>query len=100
MELKIKALYHVVKSISSSLDMDDVLNSIAREAAKATPIERLMLETDCPYMSPEPMRKQKVNEPALLVHTAKFLSELKEVELSELAEITTANSERFFGINL
>jgi Tat protein secretion system quality control protein TatD with DNase activity len=44
------------------------------------------------------VRKQKVNEPALLVHTAKFLSELKEVELPELAEITTTNAKRFFGI--
>ncbi|MBN2593694.1 MAG: TatD family hydrolase, partial [Sedimentisphaerales bacterium] len=49
-----------------------------REAAKIVPTDRLMLETDCPYMSPEPMRKQKINEPALMVHTARFLAVLKE----------------------
>ncbi|MBN1795469.1 MAG: TatD family hydrolase [Sedimentisphaerales bacterium] len=70
----------------------------AREAAKATPLDRLMLETDCPYMSPEPVRKQKVNEPALMVHTAKFLAELKGVSFSEFADITTRNAKSFFGI--
>ena len=37
-----------------------------RDAAKIVPLEKMMIETDCPYMSPEPMRKQKINEPALL----------------------------------
>ena len=36
-----------------------------------------MVETDAPYMSPEPVRKQKPNEPALMVHTAKFLADLQ-----------------------
>jgi TatD DNase family protein len=44
----------------------------AREAAKIVPTDRLMLETDCPYMSPVPMRNQKINEPDLMVHTARF----------------------------
>lgn len=74
--------------------------NIAREAAKAVPLERIMLETDCPYMSPEPMRKQKVNEPALLVHTARFLAELKRVDFYEFADITTKNAKSFFNIEL
>jgi len=71
---------------------------IARQAAQVVPIERLMIETDCPYMSPEPMRKQKVNEPALMVHTARFLAELKEMELADFAARTKANSVAFFGL--
>jgi TatD DNase family protein len=70
----------------------------ARQAAKIVPVERLMLETDCPYMSPEPMRKQKINEPALMIHTAKFLAELKEMDLTDFTEAVTATSKNFFGI--
>jgi TatD DNase family protein len=70
---------------------------IARQAAKVVPLDRLMLETDCPYMSPAPMRNQKVNEPSLMIHTAKFLAELKGVDIEEFAAAVTATSERFFG---
>lgn len=69
-----------------------------REVAKIIPIERLMIETDAPYMSPEPMRKQKVNEPALLVHTAKLIAELKGMELTKFAEQVTATTKKFFGL--
>jgi len=68
-----------------------------RAAAKVVPLDRLMLETDCPYMSPEPMRKQKVNEPALLIHIARFLVELKEMSLTEFAQAVTDTSSTFFG---
>jgi len=67
-----------------------------REAALIVPMDHLMLETDCPYMSPAPKRKQKINEPALLIHTAKCLAELKGVPLLQFAERTLANSRRFF----
>jgi TatD DNase family protein len=69
-----------------------------RESAKLVPLEKMMIETDCPYMSPEPMRKQRINEPALLVHTAKFLAELKNVHPEEFADVTTATAQRFFSI--
>lgn len=69
-----------------------------RRAAKLVPLERLMLETDCPYMSPEPMRKQKVNEPALMVHTAKFLAELRGMAPNEFAAAVTATSTAFFAL--
>jgi len=70
-----------------------------RQAAKVVPPDRLMLETDCPYMTPEPMRKQKVNEPALMIHTVKFLADLKGVSFEELAIAATANSRIFFNIH-
>jgi len=72
---------------------------LTRQAAKIVPLNRLMLETDCPYMSPEPMRKQKVNEPALMVHTAKFLAELKEMDPPDFANAITATSKTFFGLS-
>jgi len=70
----------------------------ARQTAKIVPLERLMLETDCPYMSPAPMRNQKINEPALMVHTARFLAELKEMEPVDFARAVTATSKSFFGL--
>lgn len=69
-----------------------------RRAAAVVPVERLMLETDCPYMSPEPVRKQKPNEPALLIHVARFLAELKQMDLEDFTRAVTATSRRFFGL--
>ncbi len=71
----------------------------ARRAAAAVPVDRLMVETDCPYMSPAPMRKQKTNEPGLMVHTAKLLAEVKNVDLETLAAATTATAKEFFGLS-
>jgi TatD DNase family protein len=69
-----------------------------REAAKVVPLDRLMIETDCPYMSPEPIRHIKPNEPALMVHTARFIAELKGIPLEELASATTETAKRFFNL--
>jgi TatD DNase family protein len=69
-----------------------------REAAKVAPLDRMMLETDCPYMTPEPVRRQKVNEPAFMIHTAKFLADLKGASFEELATAATATSRVFFNI--
>jgi TatD DNase family protein len=71
---------------------------IKQQAAEVVPLDRLMLETDCPYMSPEPVRKQKVNEPALMVHTARFLAELKNMPLLDFEEAVAATSRAFFGL--
>ena len=69
-----------------------------RAAAAVTPIDRLMLETDCPYMSPEPMRKQKVNEPGLMVHTAARMAELKCMDHEAFARAITKTSRGFFDL--
>ena len=69
-----------------------------RENASKRFLERMMIETDCPYMSPEPMRKQKINEPALLVYTAQKIAELKGVDIETLAEQLERNTKEFFGI--
>ncbi|MDP2933366.1 MAG: TatD family hydrolase, partial [bacterium] len=71
----------------------------AREVVKVVPIERMMIETDCPFMSPEPMRRQKVNEPALLVHTAARIAELKGTDIETLAEKLTATTKGFFNLS-
>jgi TatD DNase family protein len=57
-----------------------------------------MIETDCPYMSPEPMRKQKINEPAFLVHTAKYIAQLKKMDLESFATAVTSTTKSFFGL--
>ena len=71
---------------------------MAREAAAAVPMDRLMVETDCPYMSPEPVRSRKPNEPALMVHTAHFLAELKGLSAEQFASESTRTAIRFFGL--
>jgi TatD DNase family protein len=69
-----------------------------QEAVKTIPIERIVLETDCPYLSPVPMRGKR-NEPAFLIYTAQKLAELKETTIEKVAEITTQNAIKFFNLN-
>lgn len=69
-----------------------------RQAAGMAPLEKLMLETDCPYMTPEPVRKHRVNEPAFLVHTAKFLAELKNIDYEDFTQAVTKTTKNFFSI--
>jgi TatD DNase family protein len=68
-----------------------------REVVRITPIDRLFVETDAPYLAPEPVRKQKVNEPALVMHTARVVAEIKGLSIESLDEMTTRNVEAFFG---
>ncbi|HHV94026.1 MAG TPA: TatD family hydrolase [Firmicutes bacterium] len=68
-----------------------------RGVAAKVPLERIVLETDCPYLSPEPYRGRR-NEPAYLVYTLAKLAELKGISEAEAAEITTANAKAVFGL--
>jgi TatD DNase family protein len=68
-----------------------------REVVKLTPMDRLLIETDAPYLTPEPMRKQKVNEPALVTYVAAKVAELKGISVAEVDAVTTANAGRLFG---
>ncbi|HMQ03937.1 MAG TPA: TatD family hydrolase [Pyrinomonadaceae bacterium] len=61
-----------------------------REAARVVPLDRLLVETDCPFMAPVPHRGKR-NEPAMVVHTARFLAELHGISFDDLAKQTTAN---------
>jgi TatD DNase family protein len=70
-----------------------------REAARVVPLEKLLIETDCPYLAPVPLRGKR-NEPAFVVETAKFLAEFKGIELEELAQATTQNFSDLFQIEL
>ncbi len=69
-----------------------------RAAAKIVPPDRLLVETDAPYLSPEPVRKVFPNVPAHVVHTARLLAEVRGVPFEELAAQTTANARKLFGL--
>ena len=71
-------------------------NNDLRAAAAVCPIEQLVVETDGPYLSPEPVRSQRVNEPAYVVHTARRIADLKGISLADFDRATTANAQRFF----
>jgi TatD DNase family protein len=68
-----------------------------REVVKMTPMDRLLVETDAPYLTPEPMRKQKTNEPAMVIHVAERVAELKKMSVEQVDAQTTANAEALFG---
>ncbi|WP_114391652.1 TatD family hydrolase [Oleisolibacter albus] len=66
-----------------------------REAASIVPLDRLLVETDAPYLAPVPLRGKR-NEPAFTVHTAELLADLKGVSYADLEAATTANFLRLF----
>lgn len=68
-----------------------------RAIARTLPLERLLVETDCPYLTPVPFRGKR-NEPARVVETAKFLAELKDVTPEEVGNVTSENFARLFGV--
>jgi len=68
-----------------------------REAVRMTPRDRLLVETDCPYLAPVPFRGKR-NEPAHVARTAEKVAEVWGVSLDEVGEITTANATRLFRL--
>ena len=67
-----------------------------REAAKLVPDERLLVETDAPYLSPQAVRKQR-NQPAFVAHTVEFLALLRGASVAELGTLVERNAARLFG---
>lgn len=70
------------------------LQAIARDY----PADQLMVETDAPYLSPDPVRGKRPNEPSYVAHTARFLAALRGVSFEALADQTTRNARAFFGV--
>jgi len=68
-----------------------------REVARSVPMERLLVETDCPYLAPLPHRGKR-NEPAFVLETAAKLAELKGVSVEEIASVTCGNFKRLFNL--
>ena len=62
-----------------------------------TPLNRIMLETDCPFMTPVPNRG-KLNEPANILHIAQWIAKVKRIDVSEVAESTTSTAQIFFDL--
>ncbi len=69
-----------------------------KDIAARVPAERLLVETDCPYLAPEPFRGRR-NEPAYVRYVAEHIAELRNVPAEELARVTTANAKRLFGVD-
>ena len=68
-----------------------------RAAARVVPLDRLMVETDCPYLTPEPRRGER-NEPAYVVHTAQRLAEVLGLSFEQVEELTVRNTVSAFGL--
>lgn len=69
-----------------------------RDSAKLVPLDRLMVETDAPYLTPEPHRGHRPNEPRFVVHTAAYLAELHGQPTDRFIERLDGNAERFFRL--
>ena len=70
-----------------------------RQAAAIVPDDRLLIETDAPFLSPEPVRRMKTNEPAHVAHVAACLAAVRNTTPDHLADQTTANARRFFSLD-
>lgn len=69
-----------------------------REVVRQIPIEHLLVETDCPYLAPQPVRGKR-NEPAYVRHTAEMIAQVKGLTFDDVARITSFNAMQLFGIN-
>ena len=94
--------------ILESMDFPDPVISISikpesnadslRRIVKYIPDDALLVETDAPYLAPEPKRG-KENEPSLIAYTIKKLSELKKISFEEIASLTSKNAKRLFNLD-
>ncbi len=70
---------------------------VPKEVAKEVALDRLLIETDCPYLSPEPYRGKR-NEPMFVSYVAEEIAKIKGISIEEVAEVTTKNAKKLFGI--
>lgn len=69
-----------------------------REVAARVPSDRLLVETDAPYLTPHPERGKRPNHPAMVRHTATCLADVRGVSVDELSDVTTCNAKKVFGL--
>ena len=69
-----------------------------QEVAKNVPLDRLMIETDSPYLAPEPVRGRR-NEPLNVEHICRLIAKLRDMDAQQLCDITRENGKRFYGID-
>ena len=74
-------------------------NSLLRDAVRHIPLDRILLETDCPYLTPVPYRGRR-NEPVYVRYVAEEIARLKGLTIDEVAGQTLANTQRLFGIDV
>jgi TatD DNase family protein len=70
---------------------------VLRETVAKIPIERLLLETDCPYLAPVPLRGKR-NEPSFVRYVAQTVTQIKKLSFEEIAQATTRNAQELFGL--
>ncbi len=95
------ALARQVLDLGFSIGIDGPItypkNEVLREAARAVPLESILLETDCPFLAPQ-AKRGKPNQPAFLTYTCQGLAQALGREPAEVARVTTANTRRLFGL--
>lgn len=67
-----------------------------RDVVKGVPLDKFMVETDCPYLAPQAYRGKR-NEPAYVLETAKMIADIRSIELAEVEKLAVENSKKFFG---
>ena len=72
-------------------------NKVTKETVKKLPIEKIVIETDCPYLTPEPFRGKR-NEPVYVRYIAEEIARIKEMPLEKVIEITTGNAKKVYNI--
>jgi len=94
-ELALGLGFHISLAGPVTFKKADALKAVA----KMVPDERLLVETDAPYLAPDPLRGKR-NEPAFVIHTARHIAELRGVTLEDIDRITTLNAKRLFAIGV